>query len=121
MEDERQKANINALNVTRAHLDLNPDDPRALYLGAGNLIQTGELEEALLWVEKAVSIDPNETAVLYNATCIYSMLGMEDKALDYFERTISSGYASREWIENDSDLDPIREHPRFQTELKKLN
>lgn len=121
MEDERKKANINALKVTREHLELNPDDPRALYLGAGNLIQTGELEEALLWVEKAVSIDPNETAVLYNATCIYSMLGMEDKALDYFERTIASGYASLEWIENDTDLDPIRAHPRFQTELKKLN
>ncbi len=121
MEDERKKANINALKVTRTHLELNPDDPRALYLGAGNLIQTGELEEALLWVEKAVSIDPNETAVLYNATCIYSMLGMEDKALDYFERTIKSGYASREWVENDTDLDPIRKHPRFQTELKKLN
>ena len=121
MEEEWKKANENALKVTRTHLELNPDDARALYLGAGNLVQKGEHEEALRWVEKAVSIDPNETAVLYNATCIYSMLGMEDKALDYFERTISSGYASREWIENDTDLDPIREHPRFQTALKKLN
>jgi len=121
MKEEWKKANENALKVTRAHLELNPDDARALYLGAGNLIQTGEHEEALRWVEKAVSIDPNETAVLYNAACIYSMLGMEDKALDYFERTIASGYASREWIENDTDLDPIREHPRFQMELKKLN
>jgi len=121
MEDKRKEANIHALKVTRTHLEMNPDDPRALYLGAGNLIQTGELKEALLWVEKAVSIDPNETAVLYNATCIYAMLGMEDKALDYFERTIASGYASLEWIENDTDLDPIRAHPRFQAALKNLN
>jgi len=119
-EEEWKIANANALKVTRAHLELNPDDSRALYLGAGNLIQRGEHEEALLWLEKAVSIDPNETAVLYNATCIYSMLEMEDKALDYFERTIASGYASRAWIENDTDLDPIREHPRFQTALKNL-
>ena len=121
MENEHKEAITNALKVTRTHLELNPDDARALYLGAGNLIQKGENEEALLWLEKAVSIDPNETAVLYNATCIYSMLGIEDKALDYFERCIASGYASREWIENDPDLDPIREHPRFQAALKGLN
>jgi TolB-like protein/Flp pilus assembly protein TadD len=121
MEEEEKKANAHALKVTRAHLELYPDDSRALYLGAGSLIRAGEQEEALQWLEKAVSIDPNETAVLYNAVCIYSLLGMEDKALDYFERTIASGYASREWIENDTDLDPIREHPRFQKELKKLN
>ena len=120
MEEEWKTANTNALKVTRAHLELNPDDSRALYLGAGNLIQTGEHEEALRWLEKAVSIDPNETAILYNATCIYSLLEMEDKALDYFERTIASGYASREWIENDTDLDPIREHPRFQKALKEF-
>ena len=68
-----------------------------------------------------MSIDPNETAVLYNAACIYSELGKVDVALDYFEKTIESGYASREWIDNDSDLDPIRNHPRFQKALKKLD
>jgi serine/threonine protein kinase/Flp pilus assembly protein TadD len=116
-----EKANQRALEVVRKHLDLNPDDARALYLGAGALIKADELEEAEQWVEKAVSIDPNETAVLYNAACIYSELGKVDVALDYFEKTIESGYASREWIENDSDLDPIRNHPRFQKALKKLD
>ena len=116
-----EKANQRALEVVRKHLDLNPDDARALYLGAGALIKADELEEAEQWVEKAVSIDPNETAVLYNAACIYSELGKVDVALDYFEKTIESGYASREWIDNDSDLDPIRNHPRFQKALKKLD
>jgi len=72
-------------------------------------------------VEKAVSIDPQETAVLYNAACIYSLLGKSEEALDYFEKTIEAGYSSREWIDNDSDLDPIRNHPRFQKALKKLD
>jgi len=71
-------------------------------------------------MERAVSLDPEETAVLYNAACFYSRLGNVEKALDYFERTIDSGYASKEWIDNDSDLDPIRNHPRFQAILKKL-
>ncbi|MCH7724317.1 MAG: tetratricopeptide repeat protein, partial [Bacteroidetes bacterium] len=121
LETESKKANQQALDVVRKHLDLNPDDARALYLGAGALIKADEPEEALQWVEKAVSIDPHETAVLYNAACIYSLLGKLEKALDYFEKTIEAGYSSREWIDNDSDLDPIRNHPRFQKALKKLD
>ena len=58
--------------------------------------------------------------LLYNATCFYSKLGKTEEALDYFERTIESGYSSKEWIENDSDLDSIRNHARFQAIMKKL-
>ena len=116
-----KKANQRALNIVRKHLELNPDDARALYLGAGTLVKVGEPEEALQWVEKAVLINPNETAVLYNATCIYSLLGKINEALDYFEKAIEAGFASKEWIENDSDLDAIRGYPRFQKALKKLN
>jgi len=121
LETETKKANQRALDIVRKHLDLNPDDARAFYLGAGTLVKEDEPEEALRWVEKAVLIDPNETSVLYNAMCIYSMLGKIDEALDYFEKAIKAGFASREWIENDSDIDPIRDHPRFQKTLKKLN
>ena len=121
LKTETEKANKRAIDVVRKHLDLNPDDARALYLGAGSLIRADEPEEAEQWMERAISIDPNETAVLYNAACIYSLLGKVDKALDYFENAIIAGYASREWIENDSDFDPIRNHPRFQIALKKLD
>ena len=118
---EMKKANEQALFVVRRHLDLNPDDARALYLGAGTLIIADKPGEALEWVKKAVILEPNEIAVLYNATCIYSELGMFEEALDYFEKAIDAGFASREWIDNDSDLDPIRDHPRFQKVLKSLN
>jgi tetratricopeptide (TPR) repeat protein len=121
METEKKKASQRTLNVFRKHLDLNPDDSRALYLGAGALIRADKPEEALRWVQKAVAIDPHDTAVQYNAACIYSLLGKIDEALDYFEKAIDSGFSSREWIENDSDFNPIRDHPRFQKALKKLN
>ena len=121
MTAEMKKANQRAIEVVRKHLDLNPDDARAYYLGAIALVDEGESEEALEWTDKAVSIAPNETKVLYNASCIYSLLGMADTALYYFEKAVDSGYASREWIENDSDFDPIRDHPRFQKILEKLD
>ncbi|UCH66453.1 MAG: protein kinase [Ignavibacterium sp.] len=121
LETQMKEANKAALDNVRKHLDLNPDDARALYLGAGTLVRAGKPDEALQWVERAISIAPDEISVLYNATCIYSLLGDLDKALNYFEKAIEAGFASREWIENDSDLDPIRNNPRFQNALKKMD
>jgi tetratricopeptide (TPR) repeat protein len=120
LETETKKAQQRALDIVRKHLSLNPDDARALYLGAGTLVKAGEAKEALQWIEKAVFIDPNEPSVLYNATCIYSLLGKINEALNYFENAIEAGFASQEWIENDTDLDMIRYHPRFQKALRKL-
>jgi adenylate cyclase len=121
MDVEMKKANEQALIVVSRHLDLNPDDTRALYLGALTLIDAGRSEEALEWLKRAVMLEPNEIAVLYNATCAYSKLGMFEEALDYFEKAIDAGFASREWINSDSDLDAIRDHPRFQDALERMN
>lgn len=120
MIPEMEATNKLALKNVRKHLDLNPDDARALYLGAGTLIRAGNRDEALQWIVRAISIAPNEISVLYNATCIYSLLGKFDEALDYFERAIDAGFASMDWIKNDSDLDPLRGHPRFIEALKKM-
>jgi adenylate cyclase len=121
MDKEMLAANERALKIFRRHIDLNPDDARALYLGAGSLIRADKQKEALQWAKKAVSIKPDEAAVLYNATCIYSLLGKVDEAIDFFEKAIEAGFASLEWVNNDSDLDSIRDHPRFQNILEKLN
>ena len=38
-----------------------------------------------------------------------------DRALDCLETAFDTGgYGLRDWFEHDSDLDPIRDHPRFQ-------
>jgi TolB-like protein/Tfp pilus assembly protein PilF len=120
LEKKAVEANLRAVEVFKKHLELNPDDSRALNLGAFSLLKAGDKKMAVEWIERAVSLDPEETAIFYNAACFYSRLGNVEKALDYFEKTIDSGYSSREWIESDSDLDLIRNHPRFKEIMKKL-
>lgn len=56
----------------------------------------------------------------HNVACVYSNLGEQEKAIDCLEKSITSGLGQKEWIENDSDLDPLRNHPRFQALLKRL-
>ena len=106
-----------ALEIIGHHLELNPDDARALYFGAGALIKLGERERGLEWASRALAIDPEDTAVLYNVACAHSLSGEIEKAIDYLEKATKAGFAHRGWIENDSDLDPLRSHPWFQALL----
>jgi len=119
--EEAHTASHRALELIEKHLQFNPDDARALYLGGLILMSHSEVEKAISWAERAHAIDPDDPGVLYNLTCIYSLAGKVELALDCFETAIQSGFASREWIENDSDLDPIRNQPRFQKALNELN
>ena len=109
-----------AIWAYRKALELNPNDARALYLGAEALLALGKKERAALWAGRALSIDPEDPYLSYGLACFNSRLGEKAKALEYFEMALDAGFAHREWIENDSDLDPIRKHPRFRKLVSRL-
>lgn len=117
---ERQDTLQRARAAVKRHVDANPDDARAHYLGAGVFFDLGDEEEGLEWGKRALALDPEDPRVLYNLACLHCRNKRGEEAVDYFERAIEAGYASREWIGKDSDLDPIRDHPRFQAALAKL-
>ena len=95
-------------------LEFNPDDNRALNLGALALLRMGESKEATQWMKDSVRKAPRDPIVLYNAACFYAMRGKSRKALDSLEKCVFKvGSINREWLENDSDLDNIRDHPRY--------
>jgi hypothetical protein len=48
------------------------------------------------------------------------LLGESDRALDCLERGVQNGFGHREWIENDPDLNSLRELPRFQNILHRM-
>ncbi len=102
-------------------MDLNPDDARALYLGAGALIEFGERERVLEWASRALAIDPEDPAILYNVACSYSLAGKVEEAIDCLEKALKTGMAHKEWIEYDADLDSLRSHPRFQALLAQMS
>jgi len=71
------------IDKARRHLELNPDDVRALYLCGGAPVEYGSPDEGFEMVDRAVR----------------------------------AGYNHRAWMETDSDIDPVRRHPRFQALL----
>jgi adenylate cyclase len=118
--DEALEAAAQGLKVADAHLELNPDDARAWYLSAGALMRLGQRDEALERARRALAIDPEDAGILYNVACSYAVAGSSEEALDHLDKAIQNGWGHREWLENDSDLDSIRDKPRFQALLRKL-
>jgi serine/threonine protein kinase/Flp pilus assembly protein TadD len=111
-----------AVEAAKKHLAFHADDARALYLGAGGLVELGELELAQEWVARAMEIDPDDALVLYNVACIYAQLGENEKALDSLERwfKISGGTGFLNWLKNDPYFDPLRKHPRYVALLQEI-
>jgi TolB-like protein/Flp pilus assembly protein TadD len=108
-----------ARNAER-HIELNPEDPRALYLGASAWCRLGQREKALEWGERALALDPDDAGVLYNVACLNAVGGRGERALELLERAVENGFGHREWILNDPDFDSIREQPRFRTLIERL-
>jgi non-specific serine/threonine protein kinase len=108
------------VTIAEEHLDLNPDDVRALYMGANGLVALGEIEKGLDWARRAVALEPDDPMVIYNVACIHSLAGRAAEALDCIERAVDAGLTQRGWLEHDSNLDFIRNDPRFQALLKRL-
>ncbi len=108
------------VQLAERHLQLHPDDPRALYLGAGSLCQLGDRARSLDWVRRALALEPEDSGVLYNVACVYALQGQTEEALHCLEKAIESGLGQKDWLENDSDLDSVRSHSRFQALLARL-
>jgi non-specific serine/threonine protein kinase len=116
-EAEAAAAEHRALQLTEKHIDLHPDDPRALYLGAGILARMGDHKRSFEWARRALDIDPEETSILYNVACVYSLLGRTEESIGCLEKVMKYGTFYKNWAAKDSDLDSLRSDPRFQALL----
>jgi adenylate cyclase len=115
--DNKEKAlevTRKGIERVRSVLSLNPDDNRALNLGAFALLRLGEQEEAREWMQASMAKAPMDSIIQYNAACFYALDGNIEKALDCLEHCfVKVGNISREWLLHDSDLDSVRDHPRY--------
>ncbi|MEJ2160473.1 MAG: tetratricopeptide repeat protein [Chromatiales bacterium] len=102
------------------HLQLNPDDTRALNLGLGGFVTLGNKERAIEWAERSLDIDGNNPDTLYNVACGLAQIGEPERAMDNLELAGLRGVMIAEWAENDSDLASLHELPRFRAIIDKI-
>ncbi len=119
-QGDMESAARRGIERAERELTLHPENPRAAYFGANALATLGEKDRAKEWAARAVAIDPDDVLIQYNVACVYSLLGDLEQAFDLLERVLpSAGHElKRGWIKHDSDLDPLRSHPRYQKILE---
>jgi len=118
---EGMESALCAAKAVEKHLEMHPDDARALYLGSYSHAKVGNVETARDWAKRALDADRNEPAVLYNVACSYTMLGDNDRALDLLEQAVDMGFGYKAWLINDTSLKPLQDEPRLKALLQRLD
>ncbi len=92
-----------------------PDHVYALGFGVTSLLTLGETERAREWVARVKLLDPDNINLRYNLACGMSMHGAVDDAIELIAPVLRSAVLQNiNWFEIDTDLDPIRDDPRFK-------
>lgn len=100
-----------AIDAFQKAVDLDPDHVYSHCALASNFRKLGMEVEAQAHIKFAAPRVKLETA--YNQACFQSICGNADRALEFLKAAIDHEAASRGALENDPDLDFIREDPRF--------
>jgi serine/threonine protein kinase/Flp pilus assembly protein TadD len=94
-------------------LELVPEDVRARSLLAADYASLGRSDDAVRHLEMTVALRPNDSNVLYNASCTYAVLGKKVEAIDLLRRALAHGYSNFDWPRQDPDLSSVHADPDF--------
>lgn len=93
-----------------------------LFQEAMKTYESKDYPKAITLLEQILEKQPNPMNALlveYNLACAYAQSGKKKEALDHLEKAVALGFISAEQIKNDSDLDSLRESPRYSAVIKK--
>ncbi len=103
------------------------NESQKLHLAVIVAAELGEgLDEALKTLEAALQRQPQNSALHYDAACAYALAskalngkdkakskGLSERAILLLGKSIENGYSDYPHMQEDSDLDPLREIPAF--------
>jgi hypothetical protein len=73
----------------------------------------GKTEDAIREMKMAVAFRPNDPSVLYNAACLYGILGNRLETLAMLAKCKGAGFLDANWIRRDPDLASLHGDPEF--------
>jgi len=107
-----------AVDLSRAALKVNPQEPRQLKNAAICLAKLGRRQEALQAVQAVLEAGPALADSHYGASVVAALLGDPRAALEELGRALELG-ASPSRAEQDDDLATLRDLPGFRSLIEK--
>jgi tetratricopeptide (TPR) repeat protein len=90
------------------------------YLERGSAFaQKESFDKAIADFTEAARFDPKDQLAHYHKARCYARQGRTDSAIESLTQSLELGYRNFDHLAKDSDLDSIRDDPRYQTLLKK--
>ena len=79
----------------------------------------GHDKEALEWIDSIIADDPDNAALYYDKSCLLARMEQNDEAVNALRIAFEKGYRAFSHVENDDDMDPLRNHPDFMALVEK--
>ena len=98
-------------------------DPRGadvIELLGGLYTRQGRIADGLKMDRKLVRLRPDNATAHYNLACSLALSRRRTDALRSLEHAIALGYDDYDWMQQDPDLEGLKDHPAFQRLLAKL-
>jgi tetratricopeptide (TPR) repeat protein len=111
---------LDAAKAYHAAAQAAPDNPGAWFGTAYCLHMAGEYEKAIKAHKKAATFEQTRGISLYNLACAYSLTKQLDEAFEALMDSHEAGFDLADSIKSDSDLDNLRDDPRFAQLLVEL-
>ena len=86
----------------------------------GLYTRQGRIADGLRMDRKLVKLQPKNATAHYNLACSLALVKRKADALRSLRHAIQLGYRDFDWMQQDPDLEPLKEHPDFQALLNTL-
>lgn len=103
-----------AVTAYEALLVEQPDSPASWFGLAYCLHMRGDYERAIEAHRRSATFEQTRGISLYNLACAYALTGRTGEALDALKASRDAGFDLSSAIRTDSDLDSLRDDPRFE-------
>ena len=108
-----------AASAATAQAPAAQDEVRRVNAEARAAHEKGDWPAFLAASRQLVELAPRSTRALYNLACAEARSGNTDRAFDRLFAAIDAGFDGADHMRDDSDLDALRNDPRFKQALAK--
>src|SRR3954469_23213503 len=86
----------------------------------GLYTRQGRIADGLKMDRRLVKLQPANATAHYNLACSLALSKRKTDALRALRQAVKLGYSDFDWMEQDPDLEALKQHPDFQSLLRQL-